>query len=1018
VKAGFRTSLLVLLALTIVWTTPVSARPSDIGAVQKRFDALYAKGDYAGALVEGQKREAAGRMRVAANHSDYGVALVRQAVALDSQGKYAQAAELDQRALAILEKALGRNHPNVAGCLNNLAEVYRKQGKYAEAAKLLQRALAIYEKALGPSHPYVAESLNNLGLVYDEQGKYAEAVELHQRALAIRKKTLGPSHPDVAQSLDNLAIVYYHQGKYAEAAELHKRALAIREKALGPSHREVANNLDNLANVYYAQDKYAEAVELLQRALAIKEKALGPNHPDVADSLNNLANAHHAQGKYAEAVEFHQRALAIREKALGPSHPEVAYSLNNLAIMYQEQGNYAEAVELLQRALAIREKAFGPSHPDVAKSLDSLAFVYQAQGKYAESVELNQRALAIREKALGPNHPRVAASLNDLALVYRSAGKADLALAYSRRATAAVLIHTATGDTGGQRTGNAAGLIEQRAWFFVLHVANLAAAGRAGLEPLPALGHEGFETAQWAVQSSAGAAVQQMALRFASGDNALATLVRDNQDLAAAWRGQDKALIAALSKPEGQQDRATLDGLRRQIAATEAKLAANEARLDKEFPDYAALAKPKPLAVEDAQKLLSTEEALVFILPGDKESYVFALTRDAFDWQPIPLDKQVLAEKVSAFRHGLDVDALNKSVAAGKPELFDLNLAQELYASLLGSADALIKDKRHLLIVPSGPLTALPFHLLVTQKFEGTAPDSSVFGCYRDAAWLIKRQAVTILPSVPSLKALRFSAHTDAGAKPLIGFGDPLFRAEENVAFDSGKTGGRIQAASRSTRGYADYWQGAELDRARPAEAPPLPDTADELKAVAKTLGAPSSDIYLGADASETNVKRAPLADYRVVYFATHALVAGDIKGLGEPALLLSVPKKPNDFDDGLLTASEVAQLKLNADWVVLSACNTAAGDKPGAEALSGLARAFFYAGARALLVSHWAVDSKAATRLTTSTFDNLTSGPAIGRAEALRRAMLAYMNDASEPRNPYPAYWAPFSVVGEGAAR
>jgi CHAT domain-containing protein len=738
----------------------------------------------------------------------------------------------------------------------------------------------------------------------------------------------------------------------------------------------------------------------------------------LASSLGNLANVYASQGKYAEAAELHKRALAILEKALGPSHPNVALVLISLAVVRRHQGKYAEAEALLQRALAIQEQTFGPNHPDVALILNNLANVRRDQGKYAEAEALLKRSLAIREQGLGPNHPDVVQSLNNLAGAYQSAGKADLALASSRKATAAVIAHAATGDTGGQRTANAGGLIEQRADYFVLHLANLAAAGRAGLEPLPALGHEGFEIAQWAGQSSAGAAVQQMALRFASGDSALAALVRENQDLAAAWRGQDKALVAALSKPEAQQNPAEKDRLRKQIAETERKLAANEARLDKEFPDYAALAKPKPLAVDDAQKLLHPNEALVFILPGDKESYVFALTRDAFDWQTIPFGKQALAEKVSAFRHGLDVDELNKSVAAGKPELFDLDLAQELYASLLGPADALIKDKRHLLIVPSGPLTELPFHLLVTQKFEGAAKDSSVFGPYRDAAWLIKRQAVAILPSVPSLKALRFSARTDAGAKPLIGFGDPLFRAEENIAFDSGKQGARIQVASRSTSGYADYWQGAELDRARLAEVPPLPDTADELKAVAKTLGAPLSDIYLRKDASETNVKCAPLADYRVVYFATHALVAGDIKGLGEPALLLSVPKKPNDFDDGLLTASEVAQLKLNADWVVLSACNTAAGDKPGAEALSGLARAFFYAGARALLVSHWAVDSKAATRLTTSTFDNLTSDPAIGRAEALRRAMLAYMNDPSEPRNPYPAYWAPFAVVGEGAGK
>ncbi len=197
-----------------------------------------------------------------------------------------------------------------------------------------------------------------------------------------------------------------------------------------------------------------------------------------------------------------------------------------------------------------------------------------------------------------------------------------------------------------------------------------------------------------------------------------------------------------------------------------------------------------------------------------------------------------------------------------------------------------------------------------------------------------------------------------------------------------------------------------------------LPDTAVEIREIAAKLGARPDDIYLGAAANEVAVKKAPLADYKVVYFATHGLVAGDVKGLAEPSLVLTLPRRPTPEDDGLLTASEVAQLHLNADWVVLSACNTIAGEKPGAEALSGLARSFFYAGARALLVSHWAVASDAATSLTTAAFSSLAADPKLGRAEAMRRSMVAYINDTSRDLNAYPAFWAPFAIVGEGVLR
>ena len=173
---------------------------------------------------------------------------------------------------------------------------------------------------------------------------------------------------------------------------------------------------------------------------------------------------------------------------------------------------------------------------------------------------------------------------------------------------------------------------------------------------------------------------------------------------------------------------------------------------------------------------------------------------------------------------------------------------------------------------------------------------------------------------------------------------------------------------------------------------------------------------------TETAVKIMPLDRYRVVHFATHGLLAGETAQLAkvhaEPALVFSPPDKATEEDDGLLTASEVAGLKLDADWVVMSACNTAAGSEPGAEALSGLAKAFFYAGARALLVSHWPVNSYAATMLTSRTFAELRKAPEIGRSEAFRRAMLALMSDPKRPWAAHPSIWAPFVVVGEGGAQ
>jgi CHAT domain-containing protein/tetratricopeptide (TPR) repeat protein len=907
------------------------------------------------------------------------------------QENYQEAERYFERALTAQQKSPNAAPFEVANSMDNLGDVYGLEGRFDDGERLLNQSVKLLKQAYGAgvvTAPNYQKTLNDLGNLYKDAGRFSEAETVFGRALA-SGAALGEDHPNVAATMGNLATVLHLESRFAEAEDLYKRTLAVYEKIFGSSHPVTAIGLNNLANVYADQNRPLEAAGLQQRVLAINEKVFGPDSPDVGRSLTNLANSYAELGRKDEALSLYERSLRIMEHKFGENSGPTALALSSLGKMMQDMGRLEEAAKDFDRALKIDERTLGPEHPQLVNNLRNIAFLDIKSGNYADARVRLERALAIAQAKLGARHHDTIATMINLADVDGHESKWPDALARLRRASAAM---------GGQEADSKNNAQFKR--FTDLDVALIEAVWHvADGRPDDAAKNEAFGAAQRAHETQAGAALSQMAARFGAGSDAIASVVRRQQDLKASLDSLEKRLTSELGAPDGKRNDALITRLRAESARARQSFDETSAQIAREFPAYAELSSPAPLSVVQTQALLKPDEALVSFFGMNDKSYVFAVTREGSVWQQIPLGNNAISDQVSKLRLGLFDPAPDAT-----PKPFDLDASFDLYSALIGPVESAIAKKPKLLVVPTGALTSLPFHVLVTRKPDpAVAPDDR----YRQAAWLLNDKAITVLPSVASLRALRVFAKPSHATKPFIGFGDPLLQRPG---------GASKRTASRSVQPYQSYYNGTTVDIERlRAGLPALPESADELRAVAHDLGASDDDVKLGAAATVTQVKATQLEQYRVIDFATHGLIAGEVSGLSEPALVLSLPDKPTADDDGLLTASRIAKLNLDADWAVLSACNTAAGDKPGAEGLSGLARAFFYAGARSLLVSYWTVDSTAAVRLTTGAFAALRKNPGIGRAEALRRSIRALIADQSSLHNADPSTWAPFVLVGEG---
>jgi CHAT domain-containing protein len=942
----------------------------------------------------------------------------------------------------------GVRHQVRAQLLKYWGDVQEGASEFEQARDAFTNALASYRQlGLSFADGYV-HALFRLSYALGRLGEVSEARRVDDEAVEFATHN-GRSISSAAEQLFRIGHGRWDDGE-VEGLELMRQALATLESILGPGHDKVRINLIVFALGLYKAGRIDEARAAIERSATIMRSVSLSGEMSDGD-LANLATFAEIAGDLDGALDFARRAVSIQTEAglsLATHKAHLGGILLRLGKLDDAEREFREGIQSASREQLQSEEA-----------VDGLGDVALARGQYSAALRSYEDAESIRRGRKGA--PKEVRRGIRFAKVYLGLQRFDEALE---------LIRPMLADTTQQFERNLKqpsvdvlhSLSEMRTIASVNVAAALALVSEQSSRSQE-LAEEAFMAAQWNTLSTAALAVMRGTGRLAAGSGRVRELAASYRDTFDARRAVEESLNKQLLLPIEQRNEHLIETLQSKLAALDKTFQAQTRRLQLEFPEYEEFTTPRPLNVRELRSVIADDEIVLVYMDAEEGVFAWAISKDTFAWRKVARSSSEIRQLVAALRCGLDATLWDVAVTSrtckdalgvlprmetvtvdGKDQKvqvlpFDLARAHELYRALLLPVGDMIRGKR-LLIVPSGTITSLPFNVLVTEPSKTAIPEA--LAQYRDVAWLPQRTAIIVLPSISSLKALRQFAKKSHASKPYLGIGnplldgpedDPVFGADYKKSAELARTKRcsaqqqiAIPQRPRPVRSIASLYRGAQVNIEQIRSQVALPETADELCQVAQRLGVPDSEILLGANATEAHVKdlseQGRLAEYSIVHFATHGALAGRVLGSAEPGLILTPPPKGTsdpkalERDDGFLTASEIATLKLDADWVVLSACNTAGAQGENAEALSGMARAFFYAGARALLVSHWEVGSDAAVKLTTGAFAELKAHPEIGRAEAMRISMRDLIDKGSLPEA-HPSQWAPFVVVGEGAA-